>query len=270
MPCIIESPTAGIDVKFLSYFPSTEMRTEAGGSLVYLLRDPKVQKRPECKAIVQRRSEEVLFCPDVETKTFLVHSLHKNQNLCQRELPTKLHIEHLSSKYRTHTLEINQTTISQSSSCFVNRGMFQRRKVAVKVLFVYKYDLVQENPTFLAKERLIQEAENLRRLNAAHHPNIPVLLAYDTKTLPYHLITTFERWGNLLQFLRRSRERNPPLQPAQLLKMLLDIVDALLFLEKSGLVHRAVMTANVLVGDSYVCKLSGMQYLQQLTTQSKK
>ena len=244
------------------------MRTEAGGSLVYLLRDPKVQKRPECKAIVQRRSEEVLFCPDVETKTFLVNSLYKNQNL-QRKLPTKLHIEHLSFKYRTHTLEINEATISQSSSCFVNRGMFQRRKVAVKVLFVNKQHLVEENPTSLAKERLIQEAEHLRRLNAAHHPNIPVLLAYDTETLPYHLITTFERWGNLLQFLRRSRERNPPLQPAQLLKMLLDIVDALLFLEKSGLVHRAVMAANVLVGDSYVCKLSGMQYLQQLTTQSK-
>ena len=42
-----------------------------------------------------------------------------------------------------------------------------------------------------------------------------------------------------------------------------------LYLQKLGLVHRAVMAANVLVGDNYVCKLSGMQFLQQLTSQSK-
>ncbi|XP_022781531.1 ephrin type-A receptor 4a-like isoform X3 [Stylophora pistillata] len=143
--------------------------------------------------------------------------------------------------------------------------MFQRRKVAVKVLLVKK----QESPNTSAKENLKREAENLTLLNKERHAKFPVLLAYDTKTLPYHLITAFEKSGDLLQFLRRSRGRNPPLQPVQLIKMLLNITDALIHLEKKGLVHRAVMATNVLVGDSYICKLSGLQHLRQLTSQNE-
>ena len=141
--------------------------------------------------------------------------------------------------------------------------------MAVKVLSVKKQHLQEDNPNSHARARLIREADCLRLLNESRHPNIPVLLGYDTKSLPYHIITAFEKFGNLLQLVRRSRENSPGLQPVQLLRMLVDIADALLYLEKLGLVHRAVMAANVLVGDSYVCKLSGMESLQQLTNQSK-
>ena len=243
-----------------------EIRTEAGSSLVYLLKDSKVQKTPECKAIVQSQSEKALFCPDVETRTFLTHFFNKNEN-GQVELDTMQCTKHLSWKYRTQTLEIKGTTISKSSTCFVYHGRFQRRKVAVKVLLVKKQHLLEENTP--DKESLKREAENLRLLNVVRHPNFPVLLTYSTKTLPYHLITAFEKSGDLLQFVQRLRRTNPPIQPVQLIKMLLDITDALLFLEEEGLVHRAVMAANVLVGDSYICKLSGMQHLRQLTSQSK-
>lgn len=106
------------------------MRKEAGGCLVNLLRDAKVQKRRECRAILQQRSSELLFCPDRETRTILAHFLSKNRNL-DDALPANLHIEHLPSMYRTQILEINGTTISQTSSCFINHGMFQRRKVTV-------------------------------------------------------------------------------------------------------------------------------------------
>ena len=246
----------------------TEMRMEAGGCLVNLLKDTKVQRRPECRAFLQRRSSEVLFCPDKEIRTFLVHFLSKNQNL-QHDLPEDLHIKHLSSIYRTPALEINQTIICRSPDCFVKRGMFQRKKAAVKVLFVKKEQLLDDSPFTNARERLIRETDCLRMLNESRHPNITVLLGYDTKSLPYHIITAFEKWGDLLQFVRRSRENSPRLQPVQLLRMLVDIADALLYLQKLGLVHRAVMAANVLVGDNYVCKLSGMQSLQQLTSQSK-
>lgn len=46
--------------------------------------------------------------------------------------------------------------------------------------------------------------------------------------------------------------------------MLLNIIEALLFLENHGLVHRAVMAENILVGDDYRCKLSGMHALRKL------
>ena len=47
--------------------------------------------------------------------------------------------------------------------------------------------------------------------------------------------------------------------------MLKDITDALLHLKKLGLVHRAIMAENVLVGDNYVCKLSGLHAMKELT-----
>ncbi|KAJ7356113.1 hypothetical protein OS493_026492 [Desmophyllum pertusum] len=104
-----------------------EMRREASDCLVIVLKDAKVQKRPECRAWLERRSSEVLFYPDRATKTSLVHFLYKNQNL-QHELPVDLHIEHLSSTYRNQTLEINNKTISKSLSCFVNHGMFSEKE----------------------------------------------------------------------------------------------------------------------------------------------
>jgi len=247
----------------------TEIWTEASECLVHLLKDPKVQRKPECRAFLQRLSSEVLLvCPDKEIRTFLVHFLSKNQNL-QHDLPEDIHIKHLCSMYRTPTLEINETIICKSPDCFVTQGMFQRKKVAVKVLFVKKEHLLVDTPFTNAREKLIREAYYLGMLNESPHPNITVLVGYDTKSLPYHIITAFEKWGDLWQFVRRSRENSPRLQPVQLLGMLVNIADALLYLEKLGLVHRAVMAANMLVGDNYVCKLSGMQSLKQLTSQCK-
>lgn len=124
---------------------------------------------------------------------------------------------------------------------------------------------MREDTEFDARERLIREAYNMRRLNADQHRNFPVLLGVDTKNMPYHLITEFEKWGDLLQFLRLSRERDLNLKPTRLVKMLIDISCALQFLQELGLVHRSVMAANVLVGDNYVCKLSGLDFLQQPT-----
>ena len=122
-----------------------------------------------------------------------------------------------------------------------------------------------EDPEFQVRKRLIREVENMKLLTASRHPNFPVLLGYDSKSFPYHLITEYEELGDLLQFVRKSRERKPHLKPIDLLKMLIDVSDALVHLEALGLVHRSVMAENVLVGENYVCKLSGLHYLRQLT-----
>lgn len=133
------------------------------------------------------------------------------------------------------------------------------------MLYAKKHHLLEEDPKFEARKRLIREADNMRRLTACQHPNFPVLLGYNTEQLPYHLITAFESHGNLLQLVRRSREREPHLKPIQLLEMLTGISRALLYLEELGLVHRSVMAENILVGDNFLCKLGGLHSLRQLT-----
>jgi len=214
-------------------------------------------------------SSDVLFSPDPCTKTFFANHLFENNNLLDA-LPEELHVRRLTTYYRNQTLEVNKVTISQGQRCFVKRGMFQRMEVVVKIRHMTKRDVLegesQEQPE--TRDRLVREAYNLSRLRAHNHPHIAVLLAYNTKSFPYHIITEFEKQGDLLQFIQASRERNELLPTAQLLKMLLDIIEALLLLQNQGLVHRAVRAENILVGDEYVCKLTGMHSLRQLPTES--
>ena len=140
--------------------------------------------------------------------------------------------------------------------------------MAVKFPKVGPQHLLEKDPTFPARKRFIQEAYNMWRLNEDQHQNFPVLLGYNTESFPYHIITKFEEYGCLLQLVRKSRKGNPNVKPTQLLKMLIGISDALLYLEKLGLVHRAIMAENILVGDNFVCKLSGLHALKQLTVGS--
>ena len=182
--------------------------------------------------------------------------------------PTELHNQHLVSCYKTHALEIDNMVTTRPScetpSCFVSHGVFKRQEVAVKVLAVSKKDIVEEKTSTQseAMKRLRAEAYNLWQLsNLEKHPNIPCLLAYNTKVFPHHIITAYEKYGNLLQFVRGSRECKP-LSSATLYKMIIGVTEALLYLHQQlNLVHRATMAENILVGDGYVAKLSGMHSL---------
>ena len=246
------------------------MRIIAGSCLEDLLRDEKAQKRPECREILARLSERVLFCQDNLIKKLLVPHLLNNQK-AHCKLPAELHIEHLASCYKTQTLEVNSTVVSESrrqiSNHFIHGGALKGQKVAVKILAVTKQDIQEENPTeqSKAKKRLIAEAYNLRQLNTLpQHPNIPRLFAYNTTTLPFHIITQYEKYGDLLQLVRTSREVQA-LSSSVIYKMLISITEGLLYLQqKLYLVHRAVMAQNVLVGDGYTCKLSGLHSLGRL------
>ena len=236
-----------------------------------LLKNEKAQKKPECRAILDRLSKRVLFCQDSLIKKLLVPRLLNNQN-AQYALPAELHIEHLAFCYRTQTLEAYSVIASEAGrvepSCFVNRGMLKGQKAAVKILAVTKQDILEENPTLQseAKKRLIAEAYNLCQLNSLNPrpPNIPVLLAYNTTTLPLHIITQYEKYGNLLQLVRTSREVQA-LPSSVIYKMFIGIIKGLLYLhQKLHLVHRAVMAVNILVGDGYTSKLSGLHSLEML------
>ena len=235
-----------------------------------LLKNQRARKRPECRAILERLSKTVLFCQDSLIKKLLVPHLYGNQN-AQYTLPAELHIEHLANGYKTQTLEINNAIVSElgreEPSYFVYDGTLKGQKVAVKILGITKQDILEENATVPseAKKRLIAEAYNLWQLNSLNqHPNIPVLLAYNTATLPYHIITEYEKQGNLLQLVRASRQVQI-LPSSVLFKIFIGITEGLLYLQqKLRLVHRAVMAENILVGDGYTCKLSGLHSIGML------
>ena len=257
-------------LSFLFFFFSLkEIRIEAGGCLVSLLKNQGAQKTPECREIVDRLSKRVLFCQESPIKKLLVAHLYNDQN-AQYTIPAELLIEHLTNGYKTQTLEINNPIVRKSDhnepSCFVYDGTLKGQKVVVKILGVTKQDVLEGGLTEQSegKKRIIAEAYNLWQLNSLNrHPNIPVLLAYNTETLPYHIVTQYEKHGDLLKLVRASREAQDLPSPV-LYKMLIGITEGLLYLQGKHLVHRAVMAENVLVGDGHTSKLSGLHSLGML------
>ena len=133
-----------------------------------------------------------------------------------------------------------------------------------------KNHLLGEDPKFEARRRLTNEAHNLRRMSVSSHPNFPVLLGFDTKSMPYHIITAFECWGNFRKFLQHRRDMESRDQPVRLLKMLEGVICALLHLGTMKLVHCCVNAENILVGDNFVCKLSGLHFLRHHTQEPTK
>ena len=133
-----------------------------------------------------------------------------------------------------------------------------------------KNHLLGEDPKFEARTRLMNEAHNLRLLSASSHPNFPVLLGFDTERMPYHIITAFECWGNLRNFLQQRRDMESRDQTVCLLKMLKGVICALLHLGTMKLVHCSVNAENILVGDNFVCKLSGLHFLRHHTQEPTK
>jgi serine/threonine protein kinase len=53
--------------------------------------------------------------------------------------------------------------------------------------------------------------------------------------------------------------------PSTLVEMMIDIIDAVIYLDEQHLVHVAIMAANVLVGSNNVCKLTGFQFARQMS-----
>ncbi|XP_022781526.1 uncharacterized protein LOC111322652 isoform X6 [Stylophora pistillata] len=247
------------------------LRLKASSCLDHLRKNEKASKRPECRAIIDRFSREMLFSPDSSITSLLVTHFYDNQTE-QYTLPTELHNQHLASSYRTHNLEIDNVVTTEpsreTSRCFVSHGVLKRQEVAVKVLAVSKGDLAPKESSTQseAMKRLRKEAYNLWQLGnlELNHPNIPYLLAYNTVNLPHHIITPYEKYGNLVHFVRSSRECRP-LSSGTLYKIIIGVIEALQFLhQKLNLVHRAVTAENVLVGDGYVPKLGGMHSLGEL------
>lgn len=55
--------------------------------------------------------------------------------------------------------------------------------------------------------------------------------------------------------------------PSELTKMMVGVMDAVIYLNEHHLVHLAIMAANVLVAQDHVCKLTGFQFTREMTKQ---
>ncbi|MCA9933955.1 MAG: protein kinase [Ardenticatenaceae bacterium] len=107
--------------------------------------------------------------------------------------------------------------------------------VAIKAL---NPELVTTNPETVTRFR--REAEALRKLN---HPNIVQMIAALEENGRHYLIVEFVDGGNLRQFL--DKERQLPIR--QVLRIALELADALSRTHHLRIIHRDLKPANVLL-----------------------
>ena len=103
--------------------------------------------------------------------------------------------------HENHALKAKKTILNQRLILFLKDGEFQRKQVNVNI----KPPNWEVNRPHLIKDRLIQETHNLRQLKCLHRSGISFLLGLGKEPVQHHLITAYQRLGNLLML---AEERN--------------------------------------------------------------
>ncbi|XP_053107150.1 protein-tyrosine kinase 6 isoform X2 [Hemicordylus capensis] len=123
----------------------------------------------------------------------------------------------------------------------VYEGYWQNKvKVAIKVL--PRADLHQD----MFKD----EIEAMKKLR---HKHILSLYAISSTGDPVYIITEIMSKGNLLDFLRDSKEGQ--LHMVELVDMASQVADGMCYLESQNFIHRDLAARNILVGDNNICKV---------------
>lgn len=139
----------------------------------------------------------------------------------------------------------------------VYRGLDQQTGKAVAVKHL-KGDLVVGNPEVVA--RFEREGEALRRLN---HPNIVSMLVAVVEQDEHYLVMDYVSGGSLSELMRREKQ----LDLQRVLKIGLELADALTRAHHLNIIHRDIKPANILLAEDGTPRLSdfGVAHLGDLS-----
>ncbi|XP_075240729.1 tyrosine-protein kinase yes-like [Convolutriloba macropyga] len=120
------------------------------------------------------------------------------------------------------------------------KARIDSRSVAVKTL---------TNQSAESRQSFLKEAENM---NKYRHENLVdfVCVSYDERSNKIYLVSEFMGGGDLHAFLSKRRKRNERFHNDYLLKIGMQVLEGMVYLESQSAVHRDLRAQNVLVGDN--------------------
>ena len=120
------------------------------------------------------------------------------------------------------------------------------RRPGESLCFVKHLHLVAEDPEFvnIARRRFQQEAQTLEKLS--QHDRIPQLLAYFEESKEFYLVESYVSGQSLAHEILPGH----PLPEDSVIRILIEVLEILLFVHGHGVIHRDIKPTNLIRRDS--------------------
>ena len=213
----------------------------------------QILKNQKCKKIFIQNAQSLTYIENVELRNLLLTGIFSEVDVSQSEEIMKEVVENSQSFQNMAIIK----TLYNGKNTWNMLGHFENSQVVAKIYKLKSEELTSKRFQVTKNARFANELFMLSNLRRKPHPNIVKLITCDEELLC--LVLNYVSKGCLLQSLRRCRNEGRAPKVTDLLNMIVQITEALVFLEEEQIIHLGIMAENVLLSENFHVFLTGFQ-----------